>query len=258
MKLKSVNVDSTILLRRPLSTGEEFAGFASSFLEGFPACRPETWGFSEPINKQMDIPEIREVMAGRERSILWRRRSRPTGWGEITKKIVRHNLEIEHANHALFFRYNSNDQVAELLTYLQRTAIRYEAEYMFCDSPSEGYRDAARQNGLAPSNGPMFMFTHKLRRCLPDVVWAQIFGPAYIRLFGLETLLTAPAYRVEQLSEHFVYLQLTESLFDVHYDYVGVEDVRQRVKEHLDDNIFYDPAASVDHVYRTPVFEFLE
>jgi hypothetical protein len=89
-------------------------------------------------------------------------------------------------------------------------------------------------------------------------MWLQIFGPAYVRLIGLDKILSAPAYKVEQLGPETVSVQLSESLFDLHDRYDEVEIVRKKVKQHLDDNIFFDPRNEKDHVYRVPQFEFPE
>jgi hypothetical protein len=50
---------------------------------------------------------------------------------------------------------------------------------------------------------------------MSDLFWEQIFGKAYVDLFGLDKLLSSPAYQVEQLTQDAVYVQLTESIFDV-------------------------------------------
>lgn len=82
----------------------------------------------------------------------------------------------------------------------------------------------------------------------------RIFGPPYIALFGLDKLLSAPAFKVELLSEGTVYMQLAESLFDLHADPGRVRDIRSRIRSHLDNNIFFDPAAPAEHAYRRPRF----
>lgn len=91
---------------------------------------------------------------------------------------------------------------------------------------------------------------------LPALYWSQVFGPPYVRLFGLEKLLSTPAFKVEQLGPETVYLQLTESIFDVRERYDHVDAVREKVKAHIDDNIIFNPNNPPDHVYRVPDFQF--
>ena len=148
--------------------------------------------------------------------------------------------------------------VDALTRYLQHLAVRFGVEYAFCDSVATEYKMVGFENGFAPSAGNIFVFTHTLSRTLPDILWAQIFGPAYVKLFGLEKLMSAPAYRVEQLCPETVYIQLTESLFDMHERYAEVDAVRDRVKNHLNENIFFRSGNSADHVYKIPTFQFPE
>jgi hypothetical protein len=145
--------------------------------------------------------------------------------------------------------------VEELLNYLRITACKYAAEYMFCDSLVSAYLPIARQNSFAP-HGLMGIYTHRLVTWLPDIAWPQIFGSAYVKLLGLDRVMSAPAFKVEQLGPEMVYLQLTESLFDMHERYDEVDAVRQRVNKHLDDNIFFSPSLPASHLYRTPDFQF--
>ena len=90
---------------------------------------------------------------------------------------------------------------------------------------------------------------------MPDLLWGQIFGRAYIEIFGLDKLLSAPAYRVEQLTPDAVYVQLTKSVFDKRDMLAEVHSRKQVVKRHLDENVFFDSSFPLDHVYRAPVFK---
>lgn len=81
-------------------------------------------------------------------------------------------------------------------------------------------------------------------------------GPPYVRLFGLQKLLDTPAYKVEQLGPEIVYIQLTESIFDVRERYAEVYAARQKVAAHLDDSIIFKASNPVGHQYRVPDFTF--
>jgi len=82
--------------------------------------------------------------------------------------------------------------------------------------------------------------TCELIHCLPDMYWGVVFGKAYSDLFGMDKLLSAPAYHVEQLSDDAVYIQLSETLGDVLTNFDEVQAVREKVKEHLG-NAFFRP-----------------
>jgi hypothetical protein len=54
----------------------------------------------------------------------------------------------------------------------------------------------------------LFVPSIKLRtKYIPDVYWLTFFGPPYVKLFGRERLLSAPAYKVEELSYGGISLQ---------------------------------------------------
>lgn len=86
-----------------------------------------------------------------------------------------------------------------------------------------------------------------MRHWLPDVSWANVYGDAYVRLFGLEALLSAPAYKVEVLSDDAVFIQLTEFPSDLIHNHGLVAAARSRVRRHLGGiDFFYDPGRAYD------------
>jgi len=72
-----------------------------------------------------------------------------------------------------------------------------------------------------------------LERALPDIYWANFFGPEYVRMFSIEKLESAPVHRIEKLSDGGVLLVLTRSLSDYDADPEGFNRARMAVKEHL-------------------------
>ncbi|MDF3848005.1 hypothetical protein [Achromobacter denitrificans] len=224
-------------------------------MEQLPEFKPRHWGVIEPINLELEIAEVRDFLGDGENGIMWKRKSPPKGWGDF-KKRTDPLRGPQFARHGMQVTAEKASRVDALIGYIKQLESRFGVEYAFCDSVAAEYKMIGFANGFAPTAGNIYVFTHTLSEKLPDILWSQIFGPAYVRLFGLDKLLSAPAYRVEQLADEVVYLQLSESLFDMHELYAEVDAVRQRVKEHLDDNIFFDPRNAKDHVYRVPQFEF--
>ncbi|MGY6269023.1 hypothetical protein ACXIUT_04970 [Achromobacter denitrificans] len=255
MKNRYISVDSTILLTPSFKKAANFSDLIEDFIDNLPEFRPRHWGVVEPINLELSMPEVREFLSGSHKVIMWKRKSPPKGWG-VFKKRTYPLRGPQYAYHVMQVTSGTADSVEALIRYIKHLAKKSGVEYAFCDSMVAEYKRVGFVNGFAPSAGHIMVFTHLLVRMLPDILWSQVFGPAYVRLFGLEKLLSAPAYRVEQLGPETVYLQLSESIFDMHERYEEVDGVRQRVKKHLDDNIFFDPANAADHVYRVPQFEF--
>ena len=92
-----------------------------------------------------------------------------------------------------------------------------------------------------------------LRRWIPDLFWGTIFGPAYVDFFGRDYLLRAPGHIVEEIAPHVVYLQLSDSIYDMVERFDKVSVVRQRVKEYIGVDSFWRTDAQSDHSYMRPV-----
>lgn len=270
---KQCKADLKLWLRPAMNDIDSFMALVEHFIETLPDYAPERWNLVEPINKPFDLATIRELMPrpGYNYDFLWKRVSKPKGWGWFYKRKITPRY-TSHAAHLMHLDVRRHE-VEGLPCYLKSASSRFGVDYGFCDTMVEQYIE---WNSL--TSGVYGCFSSNLTRWLPDLRWAQVFGPPYVRLFGLERLLSSPAYKVEQIGPEAVYLQLSESLFDMHEQYEAVDAERQKVKAHLDDNIFFDPKKSVhylerlndtgprhmtasqilpeDHLYRTPVFEF--
>ena len=85
--------------------------------------------------------------------------------------------------------------------------------------------------------------THCLRKGLPDVSWAMLFGPPYIQLFGLQHLLRTPAAVVEEMAGG-VYVQLTEDTNDVGVHRESYLAAQRAAREHLGADAFLGDASA--------------
>jgi hypothetical protein len=92
-----------------------------------------------------------------------------------------------------------------------------------------------------------------LWQCLPQLQWGTFFGAPYVRLFGRDKLLKAPAAVVVQLGPESVYLQLTPQITDVTDDLPAYFALRRRVKEHIGADCFFHPHQGRGP-YRAPTF----
>ncbi|MBC7782557.1 MAG: hypothetical protein H7144_01855 [Burkholderiales bacterium] len=68
---------------------------------------------------------------------------------------------------------------------------------------------------------------------LPTLAWRTYFGPMYIRHFGKERLLSAPAYAVREVHPDVISIQLTESINAIDTDWDRFHATRQAVIAHL-------------------------
>jgi hypothetical protein len=108
-------------------------------------------------------------------------------------------------------------------------------------------------------DGPWMLFTPRdLTEYLPNLYWAQIFGPPWVRLFGAETIAATPGYRVEEVAAGHWLVQLTEHLDDVVTEHARFAAVRAQAKAHLGADIFFSPErGSRGRNYRAPIIPTL-
>ena len=85
---------------------------------------------------------------------------------------------------------------------------------------------------------------------------ANDFWTTLHRYDGRERILNTPANKVKALSSGAIALQLTEGLEDNPTDWQTFRTIRERCKQYLGSDAFFDPFASPGHLYRVPEFHF--
>lgn len=240
-------------------TAENFMPMVEFFTNQLTEIKPDVWGITEPYRDPFNIDDIRTKMlswhpsdAGRW-NFNWKKKSKPKAWGGF--KRLYWGGGISHAEQFMYVDIEQGFDL-RLTEYMKIASQQFCTHYGYFDCMTDDYLPYSELCGSGIRGLGVAIGTHKLLKNLPDILWSQVFGPPYVRLFGLEKLLSAPAYKVEQLGPEMVYIQLSESLFDMHERYEEVDAVRQRVKVHLDNNIFFRPENPEGHVYRTPDFQF--
>ena len=94
-----------------------------------------------------------------------------------------------------------------------------------------------------------------IHRCIPELYWATVFGPHYVKMFGRDRLLSTPVFRVESLGTDRILLQLSAKLSDLEDHWPEVERVHSSAKAHLGQDAFFQPGAESPAGYRVPQFE---
>jgi hypothetical protein len=84
-----------------------------------------------------------------------------------------------------------------------------------------------------PKYGPTVMPVD-LRKGLPDIYWANFFGPEYASSIGLDRLLTAPCHERRMLEDEGVLLVVTESPLAIR------REQQHAVKNHIGLSHFHD------------------
>jgi hypothetical protein len=244
-----------LLTQNRLLTKEEGATVLGLICNVYPELAPERFGNYEPVRQAFDPTHPEEALKAWEKVFLWtRKRPKVEGgawiaWGPrpihglITLSIDKQKVDIEKLTRFVQIASTSMDTDFAFMHIITERdlPIGGATKTIFCLDPKRN-----RYN--------LLVTTHDLRKYIPDLYWATVFGPPYVKHFGRERLLSSPAPIVRELENRSIYIQLSDSPFDLETDGVHVDTVRREVKEHLNKNSFFDPAAPADHVYSVPEF----
>jgi hypothetical protein len=143
---------------------------------------------------------------------------------------------------------------------LECAAAAFLADLGFIHKITDTEVPKGRANGsisfldAAHTEKHLFLVTHRLNKFLPDIYWTTVFGRPYVELFSRERLLSCPAYRVKELDNGSIVIQLTPELKDITAEEAAFERVRQEVRNHLNNDAFFDLAKGLDYRYRVPEF----
>lgn len=230
-------------MRRPV----DFSARLILHSEMLPFVRPIKWGWWEPVSKMWDISDLQKFIptdrGGEADTVIWMRGIKPKaeGWFWTSyRPVFPRDLGV-HGSESMNFEL-SQLYVSPMIDYIQQSTLHLDGDIAFIHFVADPEMLFRRQEDKYGRSGirRLGFGTHTLRHWLPELPWAVVFGQAYVRMFGLERLLTAPAYVVKKLSDEAVYLQLSPKLTDLVDDYAAVDAVRQAVKDHLGRDAFFD------------------
>lgn len=230
-------------------------------------CMPAHCGQIDPANLPFSIEMIRELHSTgyQGEAISWSTRGRvPRASGFWSpRKVVALDDRTYRGHSYLNLTVQGISEEAGLVSFIKRGAIEAEADLAIIDGLSEHYRGFAEDSGCGLYGHILTPVTHLLEHWLPDLYWGTVFGPAYVRLFGRDRLMSCPAYGIEELDEEMIYVQLTPSLSDAYSSPLQLDAARLAVKAHLGADAFYNREEGYDwidhpelagHRFRTPQF----
>lgn len=260
-----LQMQSTRSLYRP----EDMLSTVRMQCEMLPEYLPQKFGWSEPLKEPFNLDRLDALIPshsdGRAESVWWKRFGNHRATGSWLNRWEG-KLPSTNTHAAISLTVSNLEYQEKLIAYLKAGCVHNQCDLGFLDGITERYRCHARKNELAPFGGSMSIATHVLRHWLPDILWATVLGPAYVRMFGKKRVLTAPAHTVCELGPETIYLQLTAKLADVEDDFEKVMSVRDRVKQHLGLDAFFQSDKAYDwrehpemagKVFQVPEFHLL-
>jgi hypothetical protein len=143
---------------------------------------------------------------------------------------------------------------------LERAAVAFSADFGLVHAIVEAETSRGLASGTigyldtVTREKHLHISSHILRKFVPDIYWMTVFGKPYVELFSRKQLLSCPAYQIQELDNGSIVIQLTPKLTDAVADEAAFECARQRARNHLDNDAFFDPVKGPDHRYRVPEF----
>lgn len=233
-------------------------------VEYLPEVMPLKWDNAVPLCYSFDPLTFEDAIPDQVHpgALFWERNRKPKAEGTWTSGVApNHPNPLAISSHSsLHVLGIDHNQQSALTRFMQNMPKHMSCDIGFLEWRSLPYAGLARQNLMAG----YILTTHTLRHWLPDMLWGMVFGPPYVRMFGLQKLLSAPAHSVVKLGPESVYMQLTEDLRDNELRFEHIQAKRMEVKIHLGLEHFWQPDKAYDRmahpenagkVFKVPIFE---
>jgi hypothetical protein len=207
--------------------------------EYVPSWLPHRYGWSVPLRNVYDAAQFEDFWTGLEYGLDWRNAKR-TATGHITTRVGPRDTLSSITLSGEHTRALDLNGLADLLPASARALdLVYGILHLF--HPDDLYTDGHGGHLFGENQGTPFLAVQErgLKECLPDLAWGNVFGAAYVELFGgTERVRSVPAARVSELGPEQFYLQLTDDITDVQQNRPTVTAARQAAKQYLGADCF--------------------
>lgn len=253
MKIKQT-VSTQILSRLTMHNPKDHLSRLKLHFKMLPSMTPDKWDYGEPIKRPYDeSSDWQELYQWESMSFTfhWKRMKKTRAWGLFFTALPKIRWHLDDHAYEKIESELTQTNFEELIAYTKASSIQFKADLAFIDHWHDEYYKVNSNNSL--------VVTRELRHWLDDIYWVTVFGDAYVRLFGMEKLLTTPAYKVEKLNDETVFIQLTENLTDSVENFAEFQKIRKVVKDHLDPDAFYQKEKAYEILsHHDPYFELVE
>jgi hypothetical protein len=245
-----------ILSPLPLNRHEDARKLFQLWAENAFQFLPNRWGRYEPLRHHFSISSLDEAIRSWEFNFLVKRTASPKLEGSIFMQYGPHR---SHSVWSISLDVKDFDQPA-FCKLLQRSAAAFSADFGLIHTITEAETSRGRAHGsigfldTAKTEKHLYVASPMLKKCAPDIYWTTVFGRPYVELFSRERLLSCPAHRIKELDNGAIVIQLTPELKDMAGEEAAFERVRQDARNHLNNDVFFDPAKGLDYQYRVPEF----
>jgi hypothetical protein len=245
-----------ILSPLPLSRHEDARKLFQLWAENAFQFLPDRWGLYEPLRDHFSMSSLDKAIRTWEFNFLVKRTASPKLEGSI---FMQHGPHRSHSVWSISLDVKDFDQPA-FCRLLERSTAAFSADFGLIHTITEAETSRGRAHGsigfldTAKTEKNLYVASPMLKKCVPDIYWTTVFGRPYVELFSRERLLSCPAYRIKELDNGAIVIQLTPELKDIAVEEAAFERVRQDARNHLNNDAFFDPAKGLDYQYRVPEF----
>ena len=232
-----------LLTPLPLTSRDEGKRVLELWETFLPSYLPDSCGNYEPIDQPFDLHH-RDAILDHWKWPFLAKKEKPRMESSIW---MRKGGMVQHAAWKFVFRFGETD-VRTLAGFVEAAAKELEVDFGCLTMLTQSEIAAGRHNGTVmplDRKGTRFNFgitSQDVQRCIPDVYWLTIFGQPYVKMFGKDKLLCAPAHRVEAVSDALVLVQLTPTLEDTRNEEAAFATAKGKLKSFLGETAFYDSA----------------
>lgn len=218
---------------------------------------PNRWGLYEPLRHHFSMATLDDAIRTWEYTYYVKRTASPKLSSSIHMQYGPHR---SHSTWTITLKNVKDFEQPAFQQLLECSAAAFSADLGFVHRITDAEIPRGRKHGsisyldMAHTEKHLFVVTLDLQKNLPDIYWMTVFGRPYVELFSRERLLSCPAYRVKELENGSIVVQLTPELKDTATDEAAFERVRQEARNHLNKDAFFDPAKGLGDRYRVPEF----
>jgi hypothetical protein len=253
MKSK-ISTHFTTSLLLPIDVSDSSFGrfFFRTLQNLYPDLMPRKYGYTEPLKNVFDGDIEKMLMNCWQKGFIWK--PQPRGTLAFWDFSVLFGEQRLHSSLCL----SGNPKNFRLvdIKLLYRELIRHSPTdighiHILAEPELNHYKRYYNEMVWALNIG---FATIELKKYIPNLAWGMFFGKPYVEMIGLEKLLIAPAFLVEQWNDG-VYIQVTENIEDTFRNYEEFNKKRMQIKEYLGREYFFSPDLGKDD-YRVPHFDF--
>ncbi len=243
------------MVQQMLASREEF-GRLLDIVISMHDLTPQRWNTYEPIKRMFDFDDVVTVMDAYNLTFLWKRK-KPDLLGCV---FGDKNLYGKRQHALISIEADGRIDAIRLFDFIVSVSQGFGLHFSYIHQPCMAEIEVGKANGtmigLMPGRKDLALglSSHALRRYIPNLYWLTVFGKPYVELFGRESLLSSPVFRVSELETGCIALQLTPDIHDIHADYDAFDELRRQVKGHLNSNAFFQPNMRLRHRYDVPDF----